>query len=73
MSEKVDKRLIGVRNLCEMLDVARTTIYRLKDSGRLPQPLKLGGSVKWRKDEIDAWVDAGCPPVTKWNWEGGQR
>jgi len=30
----------------------RTTIYRDVDAGRLPKPLKLGGRLYWRDEDI---------------------
>ena len=36
-------------------------------SGRLgPLPVKLGRRTLWRKDELSAWVQAGCPARDKW-------
>ena len=32
----------------------RTTIYRDVSAGRLPQPIRLGGRVYWREEEIEA-------------------
>lgn len=32
----------------------RTSIYRDVEAGRLPKPLKLGGRLYWRDDEVAA-------------------
>ena len=41
--------------------------WRLSHSGRAPKPIKLTpgkqGLVRFRRDEIEAWVAAGCPRV----------
>jgi len=34
--------------------------------GKLPRPLKIGGAVRWRLDEIRAWLAAGCPNRQEW-------
>jgi len=34
----------------------RTTIYRDVALGRLPKPIKLGGRLYWREDEIEAAI-----------------
>jgi excisionase family DNA binding protein len=68
--ESPTKQLLSVADVCEVLDVSRTTLYRLKSSGKLPRCIKLGRSVKYRRDEIEAWIAAGCPPRSKWSWGG---
>jgi predicted DNA-binding transcriptional regulator AlpA len=35
-------------------------------AGRLPAPVRIGGSVRWRLDEIRAWLDAGAPDRATW-------
>jgi len=42
-------------------------VTRLDRAGKLgPRPLKLGGCVRWRADELEAWVAAGCPSRVEW-------
>jgi prophage regulatory protein len=43
----------------------RTT--RRKDSaGLIPRPVRCGGAVRWRAEEIRRWVAAGCPDRAAW-------
>ena len=35
---------------------ARSTIYLDVEAGRLPTPIKLGGRLYWRDDEVDDWL-----------------
>jgi len=53
--------LLSVRALAHMLDVSTRGVWRLLDAGRMPQPLKIGRSVRWRREAIQEWIDAGCP------------
>lgn len=55
-------RLVDVRSVAEMLGVSSRQVYRLADAGRMPQPIKLGGAVRWSRRAIVEWIDAGCPP-----------
>jgi predicted DNA-binding transcriptional regulator AlpA len=32
----------------------------MSHSGRMPAALKIGGSVRFRRDEITAWIASGC-------------
>ena len=61
-----DAALICAESLARMLDVSVRTLWRLRNSGKLPLPIKLGGSVRWRTSEILAWVSAGCPALEEW-------
>lgn len=53
--------LLPARDLARMLAVSTRTLWRLLDAGKLIQPIRLGGSVRWRREEVEAWIRAGCP------------
>ena len=56
-----------------------STIYRLMREGRFPLPIKVGPqAVRWRSDELSAWLDARpraegeyFPAATQANSNGG--
>lgn len=52
--------------LAELLGLSVRTIRRLDASGKLPQPVKIGGAVRWRREEINAWLAADCPDRQQW-------
>jgi predicted DNA-binding transcriptional regulator AlpA len=58
--------LIDIKGLEKMLGRSDRSIYRDESAGRLPRSLKLGRSKRWRRDEIAAWVEAGCPDRRTW-------
>lgn len=53
--------LLSVKDLCEILSCTRRTVYRMRDAGKLPQPMKIGGMVRWNPEEIEHWIACGCP------------
>jgi excisionase family DNA binding protein len=53
--------LLDAGTVARLLSVSRATVWRMRDAGKLPQPVRLGGAVRWRRADIDAWVRAGCP------------
>lgn len=53
-------RLIPAKTVAKMLDVNVRTIHRHKSAGKLPEPIRFGGSVRWREDDILRWIDGGC-------------
>jgi excisionase family DNA binding protein len=60
-----DVRLIAADQLAAMLDVSTRTVWRLLSTGRIVQPIRIGGSVRWRLDEVREWIAKGCPEAIK--------
>jgi predicted DNA-binding transcriptional regulator AlpA len=61
--------LLTAEDLARLLQLSGKTIKRMDQAGRLPRAVRLGerGHTKrWRRDEIDAWIAAGCPDRGKW-------
>ncbi|MFN7878064.1 MAG: helix-turn-helix transcriptional regulator [Pirellula sp.] len=61
-------RLLDVEQVAGMLGVSSRQVYRLADGGRMPRPLKIGGSVRWDRQAVEKWIAAGCPQE-----HGGKR
>ena len=59
--------LLSAEQLARLLQVSKRTLWRLRSAGRLPEPLVLGCSVRWRAAEIESWVLAGCPTLSEWD------
>ena len=53
-------------DLAFLLNCSKRHIAALHSSGRLPRPIRLGRSVRWRADELRAWLDAGAPSRERW-------
>jgi predicted DNA-binding transcriptional regulator AlpA len=41
--------------------IGRATWFRLKSAGKTPAPVKLGGRVLYRLEDLKLWVSLGCP------------
>ncbi len=42
--------------------------WRTWDSaGRIPGAIKIANTKLWRRGELEAWVNAGCPDRETWN------
>ena len=59
--------LIGVEQVAKRLGISVRTIWRLDAAGKLPEPIRISGSVRWRSVEITAWIEGGCPDRDSWN------
>jgi predicted DNA-binding transcriptional regulator AlpA len=58
--------------LAELLGgVGLRSIRTWDAAGKLPRPIRLGGRVVWRIDEIRKWLAAGAPDRA--TWESGVR
>jgi len=58
---------VSARDLKEMLNVSLRQVWRLNAAGRLPKPIRLGGSVRWKRAEIQQWFEVGCPDRRTWD------
>jgi excisionase family DNA binding protein len=55
--------LLDVKAVAQLLNCSPRHVYRLSDGGRMPPPVRLGALVRWRRADLDRWLEAGCPPV----------
>ncbi len=53
--------LVDIQQLAVLLGRSVASLERDQAAGRLPAPVRIGGSKKWRRADIEAWVAAGCP------------
>lgn len=53
--------LMTVDTLAKRLAFSRSTLYRLLDAGKVPQPLRIGRSLRWDGRVIEDWLASGCP------------
>jgi predicted DNA-binding transcriptional regulator AlpA len=61
--------LISYRDVCRMLSIGKNLFFTMRQSGRFPiKPIRLGGSVRYPRREVERWIEAGCPA----HWGGGR-
>jgi predicted DNA-binding transcriptional regulator AlpA len=58
--------LIDIQVLSGLLSRSVASLERDQAAGRLPAPVYVGGSRRWRRAEVEAWVAAGCPERVRW-------
>ena len=59
--------VVDARRLAAMLNKSIRTVRVWDARGLIPTPLRIGGSVVWRVDEIRDWLDAGAPDRVRWS------
>ena len=58
--EKKQFQLLTAKELAEMLALSVRTVWRLKSAGKLPQPVTVGASIRWRISDIERFLNVNC-------------
>ena len=61
MLQTQTEKLLTAKAVGEMLSLSKRQIFRLNACGRIPAPIRIGGSVRWAENTIAAWLKAGAP------------
>ena len=48
--------LMSVNEIARELGVSVRTLQRLKQLGQVPAPTTIGGQVRWRRADVEAWL-----------------
>ncbi|MHC4397153.1 MAG: helix-turn-helix transcriptional regulator [Planctomycetota bacterium] len=60
-------QLLSAKELAKMLSLSKRQVFRLDSCGKLGvTKLKIGGSVRFRQDEVADWLAAGAPDRKTW-------
>lgn len=54
-------QLLTVKELAVRLSLSKRQVFRLNACGKLPEPIRIGGSVRWAESAIAQWLKAGAP------------
>lgn len=58
--------LLDAKTLSQILALSKRQIFRLNSCGKIPAPIRIGGSVRWSAEEISAWLAASAPDRRTW-------
>lgn len=72
-AEASEPLLITAAELARLLKISTRTLWRLQSAGRLPAPVRFGGTVRWRQDEVRNWIAEGCPSAQARENEGRRK
>jgi predicted DNA-binding transcriptional regulator AlpA len=53
--------LITAQQVGTILGVSERSVWRHLSKGKIVAPVRIGGSVRWRREDITRWVAEGCP------------
>lgn len=61
------QRLLDARQAAKMLGIGESTFHRHRALGLIgPDPVRLGGSIRWDRLQLERWIDACCPEADAW-------
>ena len=63
---KDDPLLLNAPAVAKMLSITARHWHALNSRGACPAPVRLGRRVLWRREEVVAWIQHGCPSREKW-------
>lgn len=65
-TDTLDALLIPDTAAAALAGVSRAHWHRLRAAGKLPPAVKLGRCLRWRREEVVAWIQGGCPDGRTW-------
>ena len=65
--------LLTVRELAARMKISQRQVWKLLSSGRIPAPVRISRSVRWREADIVHWVELGCPTRERFETECAAR
>jgi predicted DNA-binding transcriptional regulator AlpA len=61
LATAIEPLLMPAAEAARLCGISEASWYRLKSAGMLPAPVKLGGRVLWRIEDLRLWIALGCP------------
>ena len=56
-------QLINAGQLALIGGFSKRQVFRLNSAGKIPSPVRIGGSLRWRLSDIELWMDCECDMV----------
>lgn len=63
---RIEAQALPAVDAAKFLGVSLSHLYQLHRTGRLPIPVRLGRAVRWSRQELIEWLNAGCPSRSRW-------
>jgi excisionase family DNA binding protein len=57
-------KLLTVNDVAKLLKLSVRSVWRLVASNSIVRPIKIGGSIRWRAEDISVWL-AKLPPQSE--------
>ncbi len=54
-------KMLTKTELASVLNISIRSLQRKINKGEVPEPVKIGASLRWVRSLIEEWILAGCP------------
>ena len=65
--KETDVRLLTAKDAGKLCRLSKRSWFRFNSCGRIPEPVRIGGSVRWRHSDIQKWLEWDCPSRKEFN------
>ena len=63
--QQLESILLSDAECAALCGVGRRTWRQYQAAGKVPPPIKLGGLTRWKRDDIELWIEWGCPSLER--------
>lgn len=63
LSSSDGPRLIRAADAARMVSISTRTLWRLVSANQFPAPVRVGGSTRWRRADVERWIADGCTDI----------
>lgn len=57
--------LLTSQQVAALTNLGERTVWRHSRAGTMPSPVRIGGSIRFRRDEVLQWIGNGCPRIER--------
>lgn len=50
------ERLLDIDDLAQILGISRHAVHQMRYVGEAPPAVKIGRALKWRREDVEAWL-----------------
>jgi len=54
-------QLLTAKDAAQLCRLSKRSWLRFNASEKVPEPLRIGGSLRWRQSDIELWQSMDCP------------
>ena len=64
----MNEELLTANQVAATCKISIRQVWRWRDAGTLPEPIKFGRITRWKSSDISAWIADNCPDVRRTGW-----
>jgi len=61
MSTALEPLLLSCSQVGALIGVSRSKVFQLLSEGKLPPSFKIGGSRRFKRNDVLRWIELNCP------------